>query len=475
MQQGRQVKLRPWQRKIIRAIYDSPTRRAIISFGRKNGKTALSAFLLLLHLCGPEARQNSQLYSAAQSRDQAAVLFKLAMQMVRLNPDLDSVIGVKDATKMLTCPDLGTSYRALSSEAPTAFGLSPVFAVHDELGQVKGPRSDLYDAIETGAGAQAEPLSIIISTQAAEDADLMSVLIDDAKTGADPKTKLFIFSAPEELDPFSVRAIRAANPAFGDFLNREEVLQQAQSAKRMPSGEATYRNYVLNQRVNVVSPFITRSVWKSCERKYELERFYGKDCFASLDLSATRDTTSLTAVFREGDEIYCWPWFWLPAEGLVEKARADRVPYDLWRDQGFLLTTPGRAIDHLFVIRQAIQLLSPFNLRSVHYDRWGMKFLLPQLEREGISLPLVEMGQGYQSMSPALSLTETAILNGKLFHPGHPILTNHAANAVVTKDPAGNRKLDKSKATGRIDGMTTLVTGTGAALAEQPKEKSFWE
>ena len=143
---GQPIVLREWQRDIIRGIYDSPTRRAIVSFGRKNGKTSISAFLLLLHLCGPEARANSQLFSAAQSRDQAAILFSLAAKIVRMSPDLNAVVAVRDTAKQLYCQELGTLYRALSAEASTAYGLSPVFTVHDELGQVKGPRSELYQA-----------------------------------------------------------------------------------------------------------------------------------------------------------------------------------------------------------------------------------------------------------------------------------------------------------------------------------------
>ena len=163
---------------------------------RKNAKTSLSAFLLLLHLCGPEARRNSQLFSAAQSRDQAAVLFALAAKVVRMSPELHAVVTIRDTAKQLFCSDLGTLYRALSAEASTAFGLSPVFVVHDELGQVKGPRSELFEALETASAAQAEPLSIVISTQAPTDADLLSLLIDDALTGADPKVKVALHSAP---------------------------------------------------------------------------------------------------------------------------------------------------------------------------------------------------------------------------------------------------------------------------------------
>jgi len=151
---GRAVKLTAQQKHWIRRIYDSPTRLFILSMGRKNAKTSLAAFLLLMHLCGPEAKANSQLYSTAQSRDQAALLFALAAKIVRMSPALSDVMVVRDTAKQLACPALGTFYRALSAEASTAFGLSPSFVVHDELGQVRGPRSELYEALETACAAQ---------------------------------------------------------------------------------------------------------------------------------------------------------------------------------------------------------------------------------------------------------------------------------------------------------------------------------
>jgi phage terminase large subunit-like protein len=150
---GQPVKLHGFQRDFIHAVYDKPTRRAILSFGRKNGKTAIAAFLLLNHLCGKSFRQNSQLFSTAQSREQAAVIFQLAAKIVRMSPELRAVVQIRDTAKELLCPEKGTRYRALSAEASTAYGLSPVFVVHDELGQVRGPRSELYEALETATGA----------------------------------------------------------------------------------------------------------------------------------------------------------------------------------------------------------------------------------------------------------------------------------------------------------------------------------
>lgn len=213
---GKRVRLRDWQKSDIRKIYDNPlgTRLAILSFAKKNAKTSLAAFLLLLHLCGPEAKQNTTLPSTAQSKEQAAVLFKLAAKIIRLSPVLDDCLVIRDTIKEVYCPELGTLYKALSADATTAHGLSPIFAVHDELGQVKGPVSELYNAIENAMGAHAAPMSVVISTQAPTDEDLLSILIDDARAGNDPRTVISLYTADVNIDPFSEEAIRQANPAF---------------------------------------------------------------------------------------------------------------------------------------------------------------------------------------------------------------------------------------------------------------------
>src|SRR5215469_11470063 len=243
---GKRLELFDWQKDLIRLIYNNPhgTRRAIISMGRKNAKTTLAACLLLAHLCGPPAKSkpNSQLFSAAQSRDQAGIIFSLAAKMVRINPALARIVTIQETAKSLICPELGTRYRALSADATTAYGLSPQLVIHDELGQVRGPRSPLYEGLETATGAQADPLSIIISTQAPTDADLLSMLIDDALAGNDPATVVKLYTAPPDLDPFDEATIALANPALGTFLNTQEVLAMARNAKRMLECEAEYRN-----------------------------------------------------------------------------------------------------------------------------------------------------------------------------------------------------------------------------------------
>jgi phage terminase large subunit-like protein len=474
---GEKVKLLDWQREEICRIYDNPagTRRAILSFGRKNAKTTLAGFLLLAHLCGPKHKPNSQLYSTALSREQAAIIFQLAAKIVRLSPELRSAIQIRDTAKELLCPELGTRYRALSADHATAYGLSPAFIVHDELGQVKGPRSALYEALETATAAQENPLSVIISTQAPTDNDLLSILIDDATAGHDPRTVVKLYSAPIDLDPFAETTIRLANPAFGKFMNRREVLAMAEDARRMPSREAEYRNLILNQRVEASSPFITRSVWQTCSappRAIDKVPVYG-----GLDLSATSDLTALVLIGQIDRIWQVHPTFWLPGTGLADKARTDRVPYDIWNQQGKLNAAPGKSVDYEFVAEYLRGVFDHYDVRKVGFDRWAFVHLKPWLLRVGFTEQMLEarfeeFGQGTKSMTPALRVLESEIMNGRLAHGNHPVLSMCAANAVVHgQDDA--RKLDKAKSAGRIDGMVALAMAFGVtpAMTRDPEYK----
>jgi len=470
---GKELKLTDIQKQWVRDIYDSPTRTFILSMGRKNAKTAFSAFLLLLHLCGPESKRNSQLYSAAQSRDQAAILFALAAKIVRMSPDLAQYVVIRDTAKQLFCSELGTLYRALSADASTAYGLSPAFVVHDELGQVKGNRSELYEALETAAAAQEEPLSVIISTQAPTDADLLSLLIDDALSGADPRVKVRIHSAPMDADPFGEDAIRAGNPHYDIFMNKQEVLRQAEEARRMPSREAAYRNLVLNQRVEARDPFVSRQLWID-NAGSPLTDFEGLEVYGGLDLSSVSDLTSLELITKQGERWHVKSTFWLPREGLEQKAKTDRVAYDVWAEQGYLETTPGRSIEYEFVAEYLRRVFDRYNVRAIAFDRYNMRFLKPWLERAGFTEEelerFVEFGQGFASMSPAIRELESLLLANKLEHGMHPVLTMCAANATVVKDPAENRKFTKAKATGRIDGMVALAMAVGVASSMEVTE-----
>lgn len=458
---GERVQLLEFQKEILRGIFDSPTRRAIVSMARQNAKTTLAAYLVLLHLAGPRYQRNGLIVSSALTREQASITYDLAVKVTRLSPELSATVEIVDFQKTLRCPDLGTTYRALSADAPTQLGLSPFLAIHDELGAVSGPFSALYDVLESGSAVQRDPLSLIISTQARSNDDLLSVLIDDAAGGADPRVKLFLYTAPDGSDPFAEPAWRAANPALGHFLDLEEVRAQAAEARRMPAREASFLNLVLNRRVDAVSQFIAASVWD--ENAGPPAPLDGAVVYGGLDLASVNDLTALVLVAIDGSvHTFCW----LPAEALDAKSRADRFDYVTAVRHGHLLTTPGRAVDYDHVARFLRDIFKRCDVQAIAFDRVFMRFLKPALARAGFDEPelakFVEHGQGFLGMAPAIRELEVRLLARKLKHGNHPILRMCAANAAVIVDDAGNKKFTKRKSSGRIDALVALAMACGA-------------
>lgn len=480
---GTMMKVRPWQRKFLEAVYGvrkgetRPVRTAVLSMPRKQGKTAIAAGLALCHLSGPEAEQRGQVYSAANDRAQAALIYNEMAAIIERVPFLDARISLRRHAKEMEDFENGSVYAALSADVPGKHGLSPSFVVYDELGQA--PKRDLLDALDTAMGARAEPLMLVISTQAADDLAPMSELIDyglrvNAGEIEDRSFHLTHYAAPEDADPWSPKTWKLANPALGDFRSLEDVARQAAQAQRIPSKQAAFENLILNKRVAAETKFLPLSEWKACgaDLRPDLE---GKPCWLALDMAATRDLTALVAVFPGANgEVDVMAQFYLPSDGLADRGERDRVPYTVWRDQGFLTATPGAATDPRFIAATVAQLCTRFQVQALAYDRWRIETFKMALADEGVTdLEMIEHGQGYRDMAPAVDVVERMVAERKLRHANNPILTWCMSNAVVTKDPAGNRKLDKSRATGRIDGAVALAMALHAM--DLKPEAEAWE
>jgi phage terminase large subunit-like protein len=318
---GEPIVLAEFQRKFIIEVYDNPagTRRAYLAIARKNGKSALIACLLLAHLAGPEKKLNSQIVSGARSRDQAALVFSLAAKMVSLSEELSKVVRIVPSGKRLIGLVDNVEYRALAAEGTTAHGLSPVLAILDEVGQIKGEQDDFIDAITTSQGAHDAPLLIAISTQAPTDADLFSVWLDDAERSQDPAIVSHVYTAPEGCEVDDEAGWAAANPALGLFRSRRDVEEQAAQAKRMPAAENTFRVLTLNQRVNMVAAFVSAAVWKAGNREPDDEVFLAGPVYGGLDLSGTTDLTALVLTARDLEgTLHVRPYFWMPQDTVIE-------------------------------------------------------------------------------------------------------------------------------------------------------------
>ena len=476
--EGRPFKLRQWQRDFIYDIYANcyvdvvsgetilrrRTRRAILSIARKNGKTALIAALVLVHLCGPEAGVNAEIISAANDKEQAAMVFKYVAQIIELSPQLRDILKPVESTKRIVYRGRRNVYRAISAEAKTKHGMNPVVVIYDELAQ--SANRELFDTLETAQGAQPQPLFITISTQSPDPQHPLSQMIDDALTGASESMVCHLYEVPDETkDVFDEACWIGANPALGDFRDIVEFREYAAKAKRLPSFENRFRNLYLNQRVSTLTTLFSRSLWAELQGEVAFQD--QEEVYLALDMATTTDLCALAMLSRHGKALRTF--FWKPEDLMEEHSRRDRVDYLAWQKAGWLEPCPGKTIDPEFVARKVAAIYGTQRVVGLAYDRWRIEYLKKEFSRigldasedEGAQLRLVPWGQGYRDMAPAIDAFEEAAIQGRFAHEGSPLLNWNVGNAIVTMDPAGNRKIDKDLSRLRIDGAVAATMAFG--------------
>ncbi len=472
---GERIRLDPFQVEWIEGIYrddecgDRAVRTGLLSVARGNGKTVLCAALCLAHLVGPECEPRGECYSAGATRDQSALVYA-EMEAINLaTPWMAARLNLQRFHKKIEDSVTGSIYRALASDGGSTHGLATSFVVCDELAQWK--KRELFDVLRTSLGKRRNPLMLVIGTQSPRAENVMSEMVDYAgriATGeiVDPSFHGAVYAVPEDADPFDPANWPLANPALGKFRSERELAEEAARAQRMPTFEPAFRNLYLNQRVDAEPKAINPAEWEACGAPVDPAALAGRPCYAGLDLSSTRDLSALVLYFPE-DGGAVLPFTWCPKENLAEREEVDRVPYRTWAKAGHIEPTPGRAIDKRYIAAALGRIAATYDVRGVAFDRYAFQDLQVILNAEGVSLPLVEWGQGFKSMGPATDAFETAMLNGNLRHGMHPLLRWCAGNMVYELDPAGARKPSKNRALDRIDPMVALIMACGLAARDE--------
>jgi phage terminase large subunit-like protein len=461
---GQPMKLAAFQKRFIRDIYDNPevTRRAYLSLARKNGKTGLIAAILLNHITGPSALQNSQIVSGAMSKDQAALVFSLASKMIRLNPDLDEICKIVPSGKHIYGLNVGVEYRALSSDVGSNHGLSPVLALLDEVGQIRGPTSEFIDAIETSQGAHEAPLLIAISTQAPSDADMFSTWLDDAERSGDPTIVSHCYAADPECDLMDRKQWKKANPALGLFRSLKDLKTQLELAQRLPTKENSSRNLLLNERIAQDMLAFPPSMWRRCGGDIDFDVFRNGFVTVGLDLSQRNDLTAAVLCAEDSEGVvHVLPYVFCPTEGIEERSRRDRAPYSTWVNNGDMIPVPGETMDFDSIASSLQEELSTLGIEveEIHYDKHMIDHFHAACERVGVFTQAEWIGvpQNFKDMGVRLASTLCLMADEKLRHGGHPVLAMAASVAIAKQGREGISALDKGKSTHRIDPVVALV------------------
>ena len=486
--EGKPFILQPWQAFIIGSLYGWQRqddhnglvrrfRSAYVETGKGSGKSPLAAGIGM-HGLTADGEARAEVYAAATKKDQAMVLFRDAVAMYQQSGEL---------SKRLTSSGAGENIWNLAYRATASFfrpisaddgqsGPRPHVALIDEVHEHK--TNTVAEMMRAGTKSRRQALIFMITNSGAGKttpcgiyhayaADLAAgKLQDDAFFG-------FVCGLDEGDDPLTDEACwPKANPSlqFANLPGIQYLREQVTEARGMPAKEAIVRRLNFCEWTAAINPWLSGAVWDPCQQDFSIADLRGRRAYAGLDLSSTTDLTAFVLLVEPAEAGEPWsilPWCWLPKQGIADRVQRDRVDYEAWAKQGHLELTPGAAISKRHVLQRVAQICSEFDVQSIAADRWRLADFKQIAEDEGIELPtMIDFGQGFKDMSPALDEFETAILNRTVRHNGHPVLTFCAANAVTTSDPAGNRKLDKVKATGRIDLVIASVMAYASA-AEQ--------
>jgi len=454
-------------------------RVAYVETAKGSGKSPLAAGIGLYGLTA-DGEARAEVYAAATKKDQAQILFRDAVAMVDQSPQLDARIersGSKGKEWNLAYHASSSFFRPISADDGQS-GPRPHIALLDEIHEHKN--GNVVEMMRAGTKYRQQALIFMITNSGTDKRTVCWEYHDyGAKVCAgqleDDSFFAFICSVDEGDDPFKDEGCwEKSNPSLRHGIPGMKYLrEQVTQARGMPSKESVVRRLNFCQWTEAEAPWISGQVWFACKdaSPMPLEALYGRSGTAGLDLSSTQDLTALVlALDPVEDDPYTRlvPFFWLPGDGLHDKADRDRVPYLAWRDAGYLTALPGRAINKLAVLHRLSELCGLFDIRVISYDRWRIEDLKSLAEQEGVSLPPLEpFGQGFKDMAPAVDEYERMLLDGQLRHDGNPVMTWCMANAVVMADPAGNRKLSKERATGRIDGAVAAVMAIGRAMSKE--------
>jgi len=445
-----------WKRKDGTRKY----RRAYIEIPKKAGKSSLSAGIALLLLFA-DGENSQEVYSVAGSRDQAALVFNIAKQMTETSPLLSE--RAEAYRNVITYKDMYSVYRVISADAPHAHGINGS-VIFDELHTQ--PNRLLFDALWGAGKARRQPLFIMLTTAGYDRESVcfeMHTYAEEVldKIVTDESFWSVIYTVDEGDDWTLQKTWKKANPNIGVTIGLDAIAEEAKQAKAIAGYQNTFKRLTLNIWTEQESRLIMPEQWNACEK--ETVELAGETCWGGLDLAATNDLAAFVLDFQREDGAHRWlPFFWMPEENILERARQHSVNYDAWVRDGYIRATPGNVIDLKYIKSEIEQLGQIYKIKTIAYDRWGAREISQDLQEIGFEM--ADFGQGFISMAAPTKEFLRLVASKKLQHDGNPVLRWMANNIVAKTDPAGNIKPDKQKSKSKIDGIVAGIMALDMAL-----------
>lgn len=422
-----------------------------------------------MYLAFADGENGAEVVFGAASKDQAGAAFRPVEALARSSKALKDA-GIVANKTLIEKSSTTSTLKAVSSRGDLAHGANIHGALIDELHVHKN--GDLLEAIESGTGAREQPLTIIITT--ADDGQLVGVyaqrrdMMEKVCNGVlkQPATYAVIFAAPDDADPFSETVWQKANPLYPATPTPEFMRKASDKARSNPVALASFLRLHLGIRAKQGTRYIPLEAWDiGTTMAYKEGDLLGRMAYGGLDLSSVSDLTALAWLFPDEaggyDALYR---FWLPEGALDALDAATANTASTWVDEGWITLTPGDVVDYDWIRATVVEDAIKFRVVEIGYDRWNSSQMVIDLQdKEGMTM--AKVGQGIQSMSPALKEMNRLVRLGK-FHAGpNPVMRWMVDNLRVASDPAGNVKPDKSKSTAKIDGVSATLDALFCAMS----------
>lgn len=467
------------------------TRRFRVGYveeGKGNGKSPMIAGIGLYMLTG-DGEQQGQVFSAAVDREQAKVPFQFAVSMVNRSDLLSGAItqsGGKfgDVTKVhnLFHRKSGSYFRPLSSEntGRGKSGFLPNCVLVDELHE--HPTESMLEFVRANTKGRKQPLVLISTNSGLYDPTSVCWRYHDYSerllTGmGEPDDEFFAYVCGlDKGDSWTDRNVwKKANPLLGISIPYRYLEQQVREATGMPSKQSVVRRLNFCEWVESADPFVEPQVWQDNGGAVDVDALRGRTCYGGLDLSSKNDLTALVLAFEPdaNGKVDVLPFFWTPKDTILEHEAQDRAPYRKWAEDKHLIAKDGRTIDYRWVARTIGEISAKYDIACIGFDRHRIEELEDALADEGVNVKLIPHGQGTLGMTAAIETLEDDLLERRLRHGMHPVLTWCCANVKVVTDPANGRKFDKRRSKGRIDGLVALAMAENMRVSSKEREPEF--
>jgi phage terminase large subunit-like protein len=449
-------------------------RVAWLEIARKNGKSELMAAIALVLLCGDD-EEGAEVYGAACDVGQARKVFDVAQRMVELSPPLAKRCRIYRQSRRILYVPTGSYYEVVAADAAGNLGHNPHGVVFDEV--LTQPSRELWDAFTTAFGAREQPLMVAATTAGDDEVGLCATEHDYTEKvlrnpRLDPRRFGYIRNTPPDADPFDPKTWKVANPALGSFKSVSVMRDAARQAASNPAALKAFKQFHLNMwGTSPITKWVTLDLWDATAGLVTRERLRGRTAYGGLDLASTTDLAAFCLVFPDDDDTYDALWrFWAPEARRAELDERTGNQASVWVRDGFLRFTEGDVIDYKAILRDLDADARDFDITELAYDPWGMTQLSQDLTDAGLTV--IDMRQGFASMSPPIKAWEGLIRQRRFRHGGNPVMRWMFDNIRMRTDPDGNVKIDRAKSTDKIDGAIAAVMGLDRAIRHQPEPEN---